>query len=182
MAVTAVGILSEPVDLLREMIADSQMWRAVVAGPNTDWGTLYALYQAATSPENNAKARIVKGVGEDDESHADFVQRPRCIVRHLDQFELSELTEAGYSASGALIATFELDIPTTYHGSYADAYVNFTNTLGLIIENLKNMPKQAGYLDVTTWSLLGFGQSIDDEGTLEEYWTGELLVNFYGGL
>ena len=182
MAVTAVSILSQTVDLFREMIADSQMWRAVVASPNTDWATLYALYQAASSSESDAKARIVKGVAEDDEDHADYVARPRCIVRHLDQFEMQELTEAGYSVGGQLIATFELDIPTTYQNSYADSYVNFTNVFGLIMENLKALPKEAGYLDLKSLSMLGFGQSIDDEGTQQEYWCGELLVSFDGGL
>ena len=181
MTVTASGFLSLSLSYLRAMLGDCETWRAIVQKPDTDWDTLATLIAAETADQTAALARIVPGYAEDDEEHPDFVSKPRAIIRHLDEQDLERLNSTGFGLNGMLLVTFEITVPEIYRDSYQQAYTDFTNKVGGIMQELQALPQQAGYLHLTSIGLGPLGQADPTENKREVFFVSEWLVGFIGG-
>lgn len=182
MSVTPAYFLSLSLSYLRAMIGDSEVWRAVVAQPDTDWTTLQTLINAETSSGPNALARIVYGRWEEDADHDDYIPRPRCILRHYDQNDAERASTTGFASKGVIYVGFEIPIPTVYRDDARDAYLDAENKIGGIVENLSGMGRVNGYLDLNEISLTGFGQADPDENNGEWFYVSELAVQHLGSV
>lgn len=182
MSVTADYFLSLSRFYLRAMIGDSQVWRALVAQPDTDWDSLKTLIDAATSPQVAALAKIVSGRFEDDTEHADYKTRPRCCIRNFDETVAGRASTTGFANAGLTYVAFEIPIPTTYQASGGDAYEDAENKIGGIIQEMAGMGRIAGYLDVSEIILTSFGQMDPDSDNGELYYVAELAVHHKGSV
>lgn len=182
MTVTHAYFLSLSSLYLRAMIGDSEVWRAIVAQPNTDWDSLQTLIDADTSPSAAALAKVKFGRLEDDTDHDDYVSRPRCVIRHWDTNEAERASTMGFGSNGLIYVGFEMPIPDAYADSMQDAYTDAENKIGGIIENLASKERVSGYLDISRISLTGFGQADPDENNGGLYYVSELAVHHMGSI
>lgn len=133
MAVTPAYDVSLELLHLENTLAASEMFRAVVAQPDADWDTVEALADAATSSEDDARARILWE--EIDSSVTD--DPPQAIIRQLPDTLI--LWDAWNSANvtGSLLLLLEFPVPSEYRGIAKDAATDFANKVGRIIREMK---------------------------------------------
>lgn len=182
MSVNPAYFLSLSTSYLKAMIADSEVWRALVAKPDTDWGSLQTLITAATSSRANALERIVEGRLEEDEGHAEFVKRPRVALRHFDENTSTRVSTSGFAMEGLLYAGFEYPIPEEYKIWPRRAYIDAENKIGGIIQELTAMQPVGGYLHLKDIIITGFGQADPDENNGEYFYVAELAVHHRGSV
>lgn len=119
MPVTASGILSEPLAVLRTMLSESASFQTWVAAANAA-AALASIYLIGT----------------------DAPVRPYAIVTRIDNWS-SDLVggspgDYGFIGRGRLYFDFEDAIASGNQASYADSLLAFQNNVGAVIVDLQN--------------------------------------------
>lgn len=144
MPVTASSILAEPAETLRTMLADCAALRT--------W------FGAADAAE--AKLRIHVGGVPEPVADEGFTQaqlesaRPLALI-HIEPRGGGAAFKAYaggsrnfFRASGVLSLIFEADIDSANVGNPQDAYLEFINAVGAVIDDLQTLAGSSTYLDI----------------------------------
>jgi len=119
MPVTASGILSEPLSVLRTMLSESSSFQTWVAAANAA-AALGSIYLIGT----------------------DTPVRPYAVVSRIDNWSSGLVGgspgDYGFIASGRLYFDFEDAISSGNQASYADSMLAFKNNVGAVISDLQN--------------------------------------------
>lgn len=184
MSVTAENFLSLSLSYMRDMIGRTETWRAMIEEPEAEWATLAALITAATADGTAALNRIKYGRLEDHPDDQQFIERPRCVLRHFDGNTQIRVSTSGYAFTGLIYVGFEYPIPEVYRENDNDAYLDAENKLGGIITELAAMPMVAGNLHLQQIDITGFGEF--DPKSLAEgehpYYIAELSIRHQGSI
>jgi len=130
--VSATGPLSLPLENLRTLLANSATFKTWVGAADV----------------TAAKDRIyLAGVA------GTAYTRPYAVVMQAGAGGLERVAEADgaakrFIASGRLLLALEDDVPSDYQSSYADAELDFTNTIGAIISEMEALAGTSGFLAV----------------------------------
>lgn len=182
--ITPVSNYGLALHYLREMLGDSEMWRAIVADPTATYSELITLRDAATSPEAAAKAKITYGYASDKSGDDDYVAVPRIILRHLDGNDSEKTASSGFADNGMLVASIELVTPDVYVGNFPDAYAYAMEQVGGIRDEIAVMARisttESNYLGITRLSVPTLGQ-IDPKGNQSNWvFVAEFIVMYRG--
>lgn len=97
---------------LRELIADSTYWQALVADPDATMAELTAIVTAETASRAAALAQIDIERIDDEEESIDY---PSCIIRYATGDEIANRYGPGaYTVSGGFFIEFLTLIPEVY--------------------------------------------------------------------
>ena len=121
MTVTAQNDLSQLLEAFGNLLAASTAFQAFV-GESTDAAALTHIHEGYASDKQL-----------DHDQH-----RPRCIIRHMDSEDHTRAGTTGFESFGRVVAQFERDVPTDELPDLRQAYREFTNHIGGIINDLKS--------------------------------------------
>lgn len=175
----ATVILPEAV--LKNMIAETQTWRAIVANPNTDWDTLEPLISAGGIAEGDAADSIVLGRFDERTDAVDYVGRPRinCVQFDDDDLEIG----GGISRTGTILAEVELRIPEAFAGRAGKAVEDGRLKMESLIVELLSLPRQWPRLDSTGATLGPVDLSSDEEDIISNrFLVADFMVRWRGGI
>lgn len=152
MSVTASGDVRLALNYLREMFADSQTWRAIVAQPLYSWPDLATLIAAATSSEANARNAVREGSWQNQSDHADYRAAPVVSLKQAGM-RWNRQSTSGFHIEGSIEAMLVMPVPTAYRDTKnrftEDGYQDFYNKIGNIAADIRALGRASGYLDVT---------------------------------
>lgn len=133
-----------PEEMLGDMIAGLQFWRAMVAKPLADYDTVAFDAEAGSVPLGDAANRVLQCWVEGNED--DPTPRPRCYIR---QFEPENITRDGaYWLDGTIGIAFELSVPESHYGAENLAILDARKKLWAMRMELLLIGKQAGGLNI----------------------------------
>jgi len=133
MAVTGVGILSQPLEKIAELIANVGAFQAWVDADDA----------------SEAKESIFLCGLESGESARPFV------AVHLHEFKSVAIGGGGgstFSDTGSAMLVFENTIDETNSESIQDAFLSFLNDVGAVINGMKNLSNVNAYLPIRSIS------------------------------
>lgn len=170
-----------PETVLKNMIAETQTWRAIVANPDADWATIEPLITAGGIAEGDAAAAIVIGRFEERPDAVDYVGRPRINCVQFDDDDL-EIT-GGISRNGTILAEVELRIPADYVGRAGKAVEDGRLKMESLIVELLSLPRQGGRLASTGGTLGPVDLSSDEEDIItNRFLVADFMVRWRGGV
>lgn len=182
MSVAASGEFALSVDYLAEMFADSATWRAVVESPLISWPDMLTLITAGTSSESNARAKVMPWVWQESSDHPDYVQPPVIVVRS-ESLRSQRRGDTGFDLAGRLIATLFIPVPTAYidtKGRYTrDGAMDAANKIGRIAQEVRELPRANGRLDITAPEITDFCFIHPKDG-ISGCFSGEISVEWAG--
>jgi len=152
MTTSATGRIASPIEFLRNMVRDSTSFRQWVSVPGK------------TATQGQASARIyfdkVPGPtnGKEYTSAELATLRPYCLLFREDAeagFKVSEVGVGTFADEGRITARFVKDVPPNLEDVEQESYVQFTNDIGDILEDLLLLPQQAGYLVSRDFTAVG---------------------------
>ena len=125
---------------LREQIADSETWKALVELPRSPWSDVKTLADAATADRDEALDAIYfdriddAGLGQ-----AENEETPFCFIRPWDEWVQSWAATSSWDITGMLLMTFEIPVPTSYRDSIKVATIDFWNKIDTIIQEIQQV-------------------------------------------
>lgn len=127
---------------LREMIADSSMWKALVAQPLAMWSDAKDLADEDTSDRDDALAAILfDRVAEGSDDFAAGEEPARCIIRPWDEWVSEFAATSSWDVSGLFLMSFEIPEPLEFRGEVQDkigaATIDNWNKLERIVEEIQ---------------------------------------------
>jgi hypothetical protein len=169
MAVTPTGIISEPINLAKELVAQSATFQSWV-NPTTP--TLFEAQQHVY-----AVARSSGGIARYD--------RPFCLIG-LPEGHRWTPGMGEYATGSSFMLIFEADTPAAYRSDdlHQDAAYDFTNKLGGVIEDMINVATSVvDTLFFNTFELAGPIQRSNMADEDEDYFQAmvRIIVGFNGG-
>lgn len=151
MSVAASGILSLLLEAVGQMLADSTAFQTFVDEASSAAALLH-IHEGAAEESNPQQ------------------QRPRAIIRHMDQQDHERAGTTGFEAFGRVMLQFERDIPAAQLKDYRDAYREFTNHVGAIVGDFETLGNgQDGHPQVTRIQMGPLGQAYREQNNGEEY-------------
>lgn len=125
---------------LREQIADSALWRALVALPRATWADVKAKATLDDASRPNALAAIEfdrKDLkGDAQKGPAENSEVPICFLRPWDEWVQEFAATATWDVTGLILMTFEIPVPTSYRATIQLATVDFWNKMDRIIKEI----------------------------------------------
>lgn len=168
-------------ELLRDMLAECQSWRAYVANPTATWAALDAAIEAGGIAEGDAAARVV--IGAFDEEADPPLERPRAVIRQFDASEWQRDSTTGFSGSLPLQVTLELTVDpahldaTLSTTAYENAVIlDARRKVSRLRDELASLPRQAGRVDMEGVTLGYAGPADPDESGGEDFAVAEFVV------
>ncbi len=112
------------------------------------------------------------------------LSRPFAILGQGDDFGL-EATGIGegfdFSASGSIYLMLEAEVPAAYVNAFEDAGLWWSNTLGAILDDMRDLAGQPGYLNVVGFTQRAFGRTeLADRQSLGDAWQAIIEVKWSG--
>lgn len=158
MPVDAVGFLTKQLDHLKASLAACSVFQEVVDAADA---------AAASAHIHDG------GADENDAAQA----KPRAIIRHADEMDIERMSTTHFEVNGALLLIFEFPVPAELLAApYKDQYRDFCNKVGAIIGQLSNVPRQAGYLNITGFEQGPLGKCDSAEENGDEFFVSIWVV------
>jgi hypothetical protein len=118
---------------LREQIADSALWRALVALPLSTWSDVKAKATTDDASRTNALAAIyLDYIDERGYGEAKGIEKPFCIIRAWSDHKSELVATATWDITGLYYWSIEIPIPTAYRNSVNLATIDFWNKVDRI--------------------------------------------------
>lgn len=172
LTVTPTGALGLPLKHLRATIAASASFRTLVGAGDA----------AAALPSIAIAAADDVECFEDGTQNANFVAKPRAIIRWPDQADIAQFAQSTWSwGDGRLMIAFEFPENPSCKGNFQDGYMNFCNQLGAVLAEMYALANSGGYLAAKRYLIGPIGQAMSEENNGEEFWCAHVMAVF-GGL
>lgn len=155
--IAATGLLGEVEAAARSMLADCPAWQSQCGAVDADAAAERIYHQRLPPPENQRHFDLA-----DELVHL----RPyaEVFVWPKEGYELSEVAEGAFAASGSVLLQLVRDVPEIYEDDPQDAEVDWTNTIGAIMEELIDRSRTAGFLALNRLVLVDYGR-VEREAT-----------------
>ena len=159
MAVSPTGMLSLPIDYLRDTIANSSTFQT--------W--------TGTANATAAKARTHVGRAAGSATH------PLACVGYSSGFRRFSNELDVWQQDNVLQLLFRDDFSRSLNES--DAYDTFANQVGAVMEDMEALFNDAGYLDVFEWAIItGPNRTTDNDEQTMGYFFEVIIECRYGGV
>lgn len=162
---------------LRNMIADCEVWRAIVAQPGYVWSDLKTLADAATSDRDDAIDAIHYD-RIDDEGQSQTV--PAVLIRHAEEDDFIHQGGAQWDITASFYIEMNLEIPSDYRSSTRLATVDFLNKIGRFRRELLANTNAPGYLSTVRVSRGLMGEIAPDENNGQRVRTASWILTYDG--
>lgn len=191
--ITPIYAYAKPPHFLREMLAASTMWQAMVYDPEATCAELVALI--AGSPgvlsEDFARDSIVLGIiPTDTDGYSLVPQVPKALIRYLTDGVKTRTTTSSFDSNLLLMLLIEYKVPPEYRQRNAEAMSNAEidglDKIGRIVDQLKTavLSGAADMLQIESFTFGPHGLIAPEEGENEEdgEWirTAEIQIRFTG--
>ena len=152
----AAGPLSRPLELLRNLIADSPTWQALVADPEALWeDILDAADDLRDTPDSEARdaalARILGDSIYEDANYNEATSTPFIWIRFLPEGGLLQSSNSTWHGEVSLLMEIHLEVPADYRAYTREAIwngtIDFQNKISAIIEDMQTANVQAADAD-----------------------------------
>lgn len=163
---------------LREQLADSSMWKALVETPTATWSSAKTLADAGTSSRPNA----LDAIRIDRVTSAASATSADAIIRALNSTDIERMSLNDWDVSGLLLLVIDLPIPSAYQGpdKIGVATIDFFNKIGRIQDELMSLSQTAERLTISQIGRGPSGQLNDDDNNAIAVRGIELLVRYRG--
>ena len=192
-SITPIYAYAKPPHFLREMLADSTMWQAMVHSPEATCADLVAMIAATPGVLSEATAResIVLGIiPTDAEGYSLIPQVPKALIRYLSDGVKTRTTTSSYESNMLLMLLIEYRVPHVYRlreaVAMSNAEIDGLDKIGRIVEQLKTsvLSGAADMLQIESFTFGPHGLIAPEEGENEQdgEWirTAEIQIRFMG--
>ena len=161
MGYSASGTVSLAQDYARATLADCDAFRTLVGatGATAQAQALARIYHAALPPPDDG----------DEHTLAELQGYRPFVIVHTDPndgygFEINAVgTQHEFADYGEIWLTFEVDVPSDIAEQPSEIDLWANNTIGGIVDDLKDLAGQNGYLAITHGRLAGYFRSDANE-------------------
>lgn len=145
---TAESILALTLEHLRQHIADSLHWQAIVKNPTKTYPEIKLIVAAASGPidRNAALDAIVGDTVYEDRDYEAATKPPFVLIRTLPEVEVRQTTPSTWHGPTTFLMEFHLDVPASYRAftreGLNNATIDFQNKIGKIMEDMQEVARK----------------------------------------
>lgn len=182
MPITPSGVLSLPLQYLKNLIAASSTFQTVCGVEDAAAAAACVLLFWADEKIAEAELEAIAN----DETPETHERMPRAVVRHLPGLEHQRSSTTGWVSTGPLHLMFEFPAHTDHDTAGADrqAGIDFQNQIGAILSEMRTLvttdPGAGPYLAVTGFDLVTLGEIDPDDCGGVHAWLAEFIVHHEG--
>lgn len=126
---------------IRETLADSSCWRAIVEDPTGKWSDIQTLADLGTSSRTDALAAIVL---ERRENEGESIVTPSAIIRMIPPNVANADGPDSWTITGAFEVKFDLQVPDDYVAHNDLGTVDFVEKISRIWREMRQVDKSNG--------------------------------------
>lgn len=162
---------------LREGVADSSCFRALVHLQDAEWATVKDLADADTADRDKALEAIyfdrIDGEGE-------FDGTVKCMLRPLNDGDMVHVAPGQFDVSGIFFMRFEFPIPKAYEPCPELAVIDFLNKARRCVREIRSQPFAAERLWIQRIAQGPMGQLDPTEANNKQVRCSDYMVHFMG--
>lgn len=176
----AYADLRAPEELLRDMLVETQVWRAIVANPSATWEELAVILDAGTVAEGAAAEAVVYGAFAEVPDDPKYKQRPRANVRQMADDSWERTSGSGFTSAKGLMLIVDLNIPPAYTTDISAALLDARRKALALESDILQLERGAGRLDFTGLQSLVVGLADPKEWGGDQFQILEWVFSFEG--